>query len=262
MCLYVLRVGPISHAGRSEDCELYGNGTTLAGYSCSQLQALPISYALVSGICTILMGLVAGVPFTVGPGLFSAAFQRAAIVTGSPQNILAGNIIVGLLVLIFGITFKLTRAVRTFPEDYRLGLAAGIGGLLAMIGAQSMRIVSPRTATFVAAFSYRTILGLIGVVLILLMTSLGEPYASFSFIVSILSITIVSVIIRASTDRPILPPGYQSGVASLGPLVENLPSFDLWASNDFVIFEYIVHQSLVKFFDLTATISALILLGV
>ena len=263
MCLYVFRLGPIFQAGEYTECETSINGTTKAGYTCDQLQALPISYALVGGLSTILMGLVGGVPFTVAPGLSSSdAFRQAAIATGSPQNILACNIIVGLIVLLFGATSKRTKVIHAMPEDYRLGVAAGIGGFLALIGVRSMNLIIPGTTAFVKTFSYRTILGLAGVMLITVLSSFGDHVASLSFILSITTITVVSVIIRASLNEPILPPGYESGVAPLAPLVSALPSFDNWSANDFTIFQYIVLQTVNKIVDLQATIIALILLTV
>jgi len=250
-------------AGPAVSCEQYGNGTSAAGYTCDQLQALPISYALVTGLSTILMGLIAGVPFTVAPGLaYSTAFQNAAKATGSPENILACNIVVGLLILLFGATSKRTKVLNALPNDYRLGLAAGIGGFLALIAVRSMNLVVPLRTTYVSTFSYKTILGLAGVILIAVVSSFGEQFASLSFIISITTITVVSVIIRASLNEPILPPGYESGVASLAPLVSELPSFDNWSANGFVIFKYIVLQTMNKIFNLQATIMALILLTV
>jgi len=260
----VLRLGPILQAGVILDCETSGNNsTTPAGYSCGQLQALPVSYALVAGLSTILMGVIAGVPFTIAPGVsFAGTFQATAIAIGSPQVVLACNIIVGLIVVLFGATSKKTKVIHVMPEDYRLGLAAGIGGFLALIGARSMNIVPFGTTAYVTSFSYKTILGLAGVVLIAVIKSLQVRLAAYAFIISIVAITIISVIIRAASNEPILPLDYESGVASLQPLVETLPSFENWNAHDFVIFKYIVQQSVTKLFDLLATITALILLAV
>jgi len=212
------------------------------------------------------MGLVAGVPFTIAPRLsFVEAFFTTAIATGnSHETVLACNIVVGLIVLLFAATSKRTRVVFSMPEDYRLGLAAGIGAFLALRSVRSMHLVVPGTTTFVTTFSYKTILGLTGIILIMAVSSMGERFALYSFIVSITVITVISVIVRAALDEPILPIGYVSGVASLQPLVESLPSFKNFTTtpNDYTVFEYILIQSVNKLVGLQATIVALILLSV
>lgn len=259
--MYILGLGPTLQAGDGSACLnlTVANATTSAGLNCSQFNGLSLSFALTTGISTIIMGLIGGMPLVLAPGItFSLAFQDALMVIDYP-NVLACDIIIGLIILLFGATSRKTKIISVMPEDFRLGTAAGIGGLLAFVGVRNMNLVLPNLALNTSTFSYRTILGILGFIIITVFRAMRKEAAAFAFIVSIITITILSVIIRYVTHGEIVPSN-----VSLPPIssIGVTPNFQKWSQNSFTVFSYLVRQSLNKLFDLVATLTALILLAV
>lgn len=211
------------------------------------------------------MGVLGGVPFVVAPGItYGIGFQMLAT-TSSIPTALAADIIVGVVVLCFALVSRRAKMITSLPEDYRLGVAAGIGALLALIGVRSMNIVPFGSTSYVTTFSYKTVLGVCGVILIAVIQAMSsKELASSAFAISIIVITIASVIVRAAQNNQILPPN-SATLPSISPLLMTQPDFTLFGYNDgnnFAIFSYIILTSLNKLFDLVATIAALILLAV
>ena len=99
---------------------------------------------LVCAVSSILMGLVANLPFGLAPGMGINAFFTFSLVIGmgiSWQTALGAVFISGIIFLILSI-FKVREIiVRAIPATIRYAVAAGIGIFLALIGLTSVGFI-------------------------------------------------------------------------------------------------------------------------
>jgi adenine/guanine/hypoxanthine permease len=107
---------------------------------------------LVSAASSILMGLVANLPFAVAPGMGINAFFTFSIVLGMGvpwQTALGAVFLSGIVFLLLSIFRVRELIVRAIPPAVRYGVAAGIGLFLAFIGLQSVGFVVSDPVTVV-----------------------------------------------------------------------------------------------------------------
>ncbi|HNS09561.1 MAG TPA: NCS2 family permease [Candidatus Ozemobacteraceae bacterium] len=125
---------------------------------------------LVASFSSILMGLVANLPFALAPGMGINAFFTFSMVIGMKipwQTALGAVFISGLIFLLMTI-FRLREAiVRAIPHCVRLGVAAGIGLFLCLLALKSAGFIVANPATLVSfgGFNAQTIVFLIGLAL-------------------------------------------------------------------------------------------------
>jgi len=122
---------------------------------------------LVSAVSSILMGLVANLPFALAPGMgINAFFTFTLVLTmGVEWQTALGAVFVSGIIFILLSVFKVREAiVRAIPASLRFGVAAGIGLFLALIGLTSVGFIRPDEATTVAfgGMTAQTILFVIG----------------------------------------------------------------------------------------------------
>lgn len=107
---------------------------------------------LVSAVTSILMGLVANLPFGLAPGMGINAFFAYSLVLGMGmewQTALGAVFISGIIFILLSI-FKVREAiVRAIPTTIRYAIAAGIGLFLALIGLRSVGFIVSNPATMV-----------------------------------------------------------------------------------------------------------------
>ena len=126
-----------------------------------------VSHHGVCAISSVLMGLVANLPFGVAPGMGINAFFTFSLVIGmgiSWQTALGAVFISGIIFLILSI-FKVREIiVRAIPATIRYAVAAGIGIFLALIGLTSVGFIVPNPATVVGfgGMNARTIIFIAG----------------------------------------------------------------------------------------------------
>lgn len=125
---------------------------------------------LVSAISSILMGLVANLPFALAPGMGINAFFTFGLVLGMGiewQTALGAVFISGIIFILLSV-FKVREAiVRAIPASLRFGVAAGIGIFLALIGLTSVGFIVTDPATTVAfgGITVQTVLFVVGLIL-------------------------------------------------------------------------------------------------
>ena len=107
---------------------------------------------MVSAMSSIAMGLYSNLPYSLAPGMGINAFFTFSIVLGMGigwQTALGAVFISGIFFIILSLTGLRTAIVKAIPVSLRLGLAAGIGLFLALIGLESVGFVVPNKATVV-----------------------------------------------------------------------------------------------------------------
>lgn len=121
----------------------------------------------VTAISSILMGLIANLPFALAPGMgINAIFTFTLVLTMgvSWQTALGAVFISGIIFILLSV-FKVREAiVRAIPASLRFGVAAGIGVFLALLGLTSVGFIVGDPATTVAfgGMNVQTILFVVG----------------------------------------------------------------------------------------------------
>jgi AGZA family xanthine/uracil permease-like MFS transporter len=165
--------------------------------------AVFVATCLAAAAGSILMGLYANYPIALAPGMGLNAYFTFGVVQGMHiawQTALGAVFIAGVLFFLVS-AFRLRAIiVEAIPAPLKLGIAAGIGLLLAIIGLENSGIVVADPATLVtlgdlrsprailAAFGFVAILGLAYrritgamIAAILLVAALGVPFGLTEF---------------------------------------------------------------------------------
>ncbi|NLF95457.1 MAG: NCS2 family permease [Candidatus Riflebacteria bacterium] len=107
---------------------------------------------LVAALSSILMGLVANLPFALAPGMGINAFFTFSMVIGMkmPWQTALGAVFISGIIFLLMTVFKLREAiVRAIPHCVRLGVAAGIGLFLCLLALKSAGFIVANPATLV-----------------------------------------------------------------------------------------------------------------
>ena len=174
---------------------------------------------LVASISSILMGIVANLPFALAPGMGINAFFTFSLVLGMgvPWQTALGAVFISGIVFILLSIFKIRdMIVQAIPESLRYGVAAGIGLFLALIGFRQVGFIVSNEATMVAfgGINAQTVLFAVS----LLVTGwLIIRKVKGALIYGIVGTSIVAIIVSA-----LLPEG--QGFAKIPDRVFALPS--------------------------------------
>lgn len=200
---------------------------------------------------TLIMGLYAGWPVAVAPGMGLNAFFTYGVVLGygfTWQQGLTAVFVSSILFFIFSISKLRAYLLASIPSHLQAGITAGIGMFLAIIGLTGAGIVVANPDTIVAlgaVSSIEVMLALLGVVLIA-----GLEYRGIKGGI-LIGILIVSVI------------GWASGLANLSGLVSAPPvasaafALDFSAVTSPAFLSIVFIMLFVDFFDTTGTLSAI-----
>ena len=127
---------------------------------------------LAAGIASILMGVLANYPLALAPGMGLNAYFAFAVVLGMkvPWQVALGAVFLsGILFMAVSLLKWREWLVNSIPLSLKMGIAAGIGFFLAVIGLKGMGLVVAHPATLVTLGSLTatpTILACMGFVLI------------------------------------------------------------------------------------------------
>ena len=107
---------------------------------------------LVCAVSSIAMGLFANLPYGLAPGMGINAFFTFSLVIGMGidwQTALGAVFVSGVIFIILSVSGVRNEIVKAIPPSLRLGLAAGIGVFLALIGFQSAGFIVASPATLI-----------------------------------------------------------------------------------------------------------------
>ena len=172
--------------------------------------------ALSSAIATLVMALVANLPFALAPGMGLNAFFAFTVVLGmgySWQTALTAVFLEGIIFLILTI-FNIREAiVNSIPMTVKRAISVGIGLFIAFIGLQSSGIIVNNEATLLGlgeVFSGSALLALVGIIITSVLLVLKFKGA---LLVGILATTIIGIpmgITKLSLDASFFPPSLSS----------------------------------------------------
>ena len=202
-------------------------------------------------IGTLIIGLYAGWPVAVAPGMGLNAFFTYGVVLGygfTWQQGLTAVFVSSLLFLIFSMTRLRAWLLQSIPNALQAGITAGIGLFLAVIGLTGAGIIVSNPDTIVglgALTSPEVLLALIGLLVIA-----GLEYRGIKGGI-LLGILAVSAI------------GWSAGLASFGGIASAPPVASAAFSLDFsavfspAFITIVFIMLFVDFFDTTGTLSAI-----
>mgnify|MGYP006079285253 CR=1 FL=1 len=208
----------------------------------------------------LIMGLYANWPIGLAPGMGLNAFVAFTIVFGlgvSWETALGAVFVSGVIFVAISLTPARQWIINSIPRSMKLGIGAGIGLFLAIIGLEEMAIVVPHPATFVTLnagniLAPSILLGSAGFALMAILDKRGVPGG---IIISILLVSIVGMIFGV-TD---LFTGFQSqynGVFAMPPPASGLFALDISGALTIGMASAIFTLLFVDFFDTAGTLTS------
>ncbi|MFT5234845.1 MAG: AGZA family xanthine/uracil permease-like MFS transporter [Shewanella sp.] len=213
--------------------------------------AVFVATCLAAAIGCLIMGIVANYPIALAPGMGLNAFFTYTVVGEmgySWETALGAVFLSGLCFLILSLVKIREWIVNSIPMSLRLGIAAGIGLFLALLGLKSAGIVVASPATLVTLgdiTAFPAVMAALGFFLLIAMVSRGMKSA---VVVSILAVTLLGLLFGDVQ--------YQ-GVVSLPPSI--LPTFmkmDLSSVLEISMLSVVFAFLFVDLFDTSGTLVA------
>jgi len=191
-----------------------GDGKFLGG-GAPDLPLIAAATALVAGVMTVLMGLVANYPLALATGLGLNAFLAFSVASGmSWQDAMGLVVLEGLVILVLVLTGFRSAVFHAVPAQLKTAISVGIGLFIALIGlvdAGFVRRIPDASGTTVPVQlgatgtldGWPTLVFAVGLAL---MVALFVLRVRGAILISILAATVLAVVIEA--------------VAKVGPSVD------------------------------------------
>ena len=276
---YIIVLNPLI-LGNAKDAD----GNFLGGVAFPEnLALIAATTALVAGVLTILMGLVANYPLALATGLGLNAFVAFSIASGMSWADAMGLVVLeGLIILVLVLTGFRTAVFHAVPAQLKVAISVGIGLFIALIGLVDAGFVrrtdNPPVPVQLgiggALQGWPVLVFALGLLLVI---TLYVRRVKGAILISILATTVVAIIVEAVFDvgptftaDGVNPKGWNLNVPALpdsvGGLVDVpdfslLGSFSLFGSFERVGFVtaalFVFTLLLADFFDTMGTMTAI-----
>jgi adenine/guanine/hypoxanthine permease len=213
-------------------------GHTLGGANPDNLSAIAAGTALVAGVMTILMGVVANYPLALATGLGLNAFLAFAVASQMTWADAMGLIVIeGLVILVLVLTGFRSAVFHAVPAQLKVAISVGIGLFIALIGfvdAGFVRRISDAANTTVpvqlgpsgALQGWPVLVFVLGLALVI---TLWVRRVKGAILISIILTTILAIIVEAigkfGPGGPKNPTGWSLSVPALPDKVVGTPHF-------------------------------------
>ena len=216
---------------------ILSEGTDVAGNALDFAQ-VGAATGLTAGVMTILMGLVARVPFALAAGLGINSFLAVSVVGDVTWPEAMGLVIInGVLIVLLGATGIRTAIFHAVPQALKAAITVGIGLFIAFIGMVDAGFVNRTPAGPPVQLgdggSLNSVPTLIFVVTLIVMGILLARKVPGAILIGIVAGTIISVIVEsiftlgASAPDGSNPGGWHMTVPGLPDQWLSLPDFSL-----------------------------------
>ena len=144
---------------------------------------------------TLIMGLWANWPIALAPGMGLNAYFTYTVILGdgySYQQALTAVLVAGIVFVLLSVTPARKYIINSIPKSMKLGVGAGIGLFLAIIGFQNAGIVVDNPATLVGlgdVASWPVLLAGLGFIVMAVLDKRGIPG---SIIIGILGVSVIA----------------------------------------------------------------------
>ncbi len=266
---YIIVLNPIILSGAKD-----AHGGFLGGTS-DNFAMIAAGTALVAGVMSIAMGLVANFPLSIATGLGLNAFVAFSVASQMTWADAMGLVVIeGLIILLLVLTGFRTAVFRAVPTQLKVAISVGIGLFIALIGFADAGFVGTGAGTPVQLGSSGTLSGwpvfvfLVGLALVVALWVLRVKGA---ILISILATTVVAIVVEAIGHQGVKsatnPDGWGLNVPKLpsqivsSPDLGTLGHFNLLGSfqSAGVVTAVLLLFTLVlaDFFDLLGTMTAI-----
>ena len=213
--------------------------------------AVFVATILAAAIGTLIMGLWANWPVALAPGMGLNAYFAFSVVLGLKQTwevALGAVFLGGILVLILSLTGLREWIINSIPRSLKLGIGAGIGFFLAIIGLVNAGLVVDHPATLVGLGDLtdpKVLLAALGFIGMVVLTRLNVPG---SIVLAILAISIIAWITGLTEFK-----GIVGQVPSLAPTFMKL---DIGGALSISMIGVVFAFMFVDFFDTAGTLTS------
>ncbi len=240
---------------------LYGavdiNGDKLGGAT-NGFAAIAAATALVAGVLTILMGVVANYPLALATGLGLNAFVAYSVANQMTWADAMGLIVIeGVIILVLVLTGFRSAVFHAVPPSLKVAISVGIGLFIALIGFVDAGFAGNGSSTPLqlgrigngSLSGWPVVVFCFGLVLVIV---LWARKVTGAILISILASTVLAVIIQAISDQG-------SSVDSPGGWSLNIPE---WPDKVFDTphFDTLGHFSLLGSWDKAGVVVTLLLI--
>ncbi|WP_278971326.1 NCS2 family permease [Mobiluncus mulieris] len=199
--------------------------------------------ALIAGIMTILMGVVANYPMALAAGLGLNAMVAFTLVLGSGLSFQEAMGLIfweGVVITVLVLTGFREAVFRAVPRQMKTAISVGIGLFIAFIGLINGGIIRPQGGTVVGLGINGSLMGwpaLVFVVGFFLTVVLYAARIKGSILIGIMSSTVLAVIVQLFAKLEVksdkVPTGWGQTVPQLSVDSWHLPSFGSLGQIDF-----------------------------
>jgi len=189
-------------------------------------------------------------PIGLAPGMGINAFVAFGVVAGmgyTPQAALGAVLVAGVLFLIISLTPIRAWLINSIPKSLKLGIGAGIGLFLAIIGLEIMGVVADHPVTLVTIGDMKNPLILLACLAFVSMIVMEKLNIKGNIIIGIIGFSIIA---------------WVSGLAKFNGVVGSIPpmtylfDFDLNAALTAGMSTVIFTLLFIDFFDTTGTLTS------
>ncbi len=227
---YIIVLNPLI-LGYAQDVD----GKFLGGGTEPNLAAVAAGTALVAGVLTILMGVVANFPLALAAGLGLNAFVAFAVASQMTWADAMGLVVLeGLIILVLVLTGFRKAVFHAVPAQLKIAISVGIGLFIALIGFVDAGFVR-RTASGTVPVQmgpagsldgWPTLVFVVGVLLVI---ALWVRQVKGAILISIIATTLIAMVVQAfagltaQTPDGTNPTGWSLNVPKLPDTVVAVP---------------------------------------
>ena len=189
-------------------------------------------------------------PIGLAPGMGINAFVAFGVVAGmgyTPQAALGACLVAGVLFLIISLTPLRAWIINSIPKSLKLGIGAGIGLFLAIIGLEIMGVVGDHPVTLVTLGDIKNPLVILACLAFVVMIVLEKMKVRGNIIIGILGFSIIAWITGLAKFN---------GIVSAPPPMTYLFDFDLSAAFTAGMSTVIFTLLFIDFFDTAGTLTS------
>ena len=189
-------------------------------------------------------------PVGLAPGMGINAFIAYGVCLGmqyTPAEALGAVLVAGIVFLIISLTPIRAWLINSIPKSLKLGIGAGIGLFLAIIGFQLMGLTSDNPVVLVQLGDLSNPLLLLGAGAFISMIVMEKMKIKGNIIIGIIAFSIIAWVTGLAKFN---------GVASMPPAMTHLFAFDLGAALSASMVTVIFTLFFIDFFDTAGTLTS------
>ncbi len=192
---YIIVLNPIILSGVKDHSGHFLGGTA------DNFGLIAAGTALVAGVMTILMGVVANYPLALATGLGLNAFLAFSVASQMTWSDAMGLIVLeGLIILVLVLTGFRTAVFHAVPAQLKVAISVGIGLFITFIGFVDAGFVRPGAGTPVQLGPNGQLAGwpvLVFIIGLLLVIVLWVKKVRGAILISIIATTILAILVEA-----------------------------------------------------------------